>query len=115
MPTIKFIRERYGLAQIEVDGEPFNITMFRVGDDIDAAGNKATANETAEQAISRWATAAFGAPPAPEPNPDVELADAIAAVVTTGIADPAAKRAIDELKAALLGSNSQGKVKGRPV
>ena len=49
------------------------------------------------------------------PDPDVELAAAISAVSTAGIVDVAAKKALDDLKAALLGSKSKGKVKGRPV
>jgi hypothetical protein len=46
---------------------------------------------------------------------DDELAAAITAVDTTGIVDPAAKAAVDALKAALLGKTRAGRVAGKPV
>jgi len=53
-------------------------------------------------------------PPIP-PDPDAELTKAVEGVDTSGILDPATKRAVDDLKAALLGAGRAAKVKGRPA
>ena len=72
--------------------------------------------ETEKAAIQSYNAAIPAPAPKPEPpNPDDELAAAITSVSTSGIVDVAAKKAIEDLKAALLGSRAAGAVRGRPV
>jgi hypothetical protein len=53
--------------------------------------------------------------PAPNPDPDADLAASINAVDTSKIADAAVKAAVDALKAALVGKGKPAAVSGRPT
>lgn len=90
------------VARASVSGDGSTLTL-RVPDDTD------------EAAVLAVVEAHDPTPPPPPPDPDAELAAAITAVSTSEIVDPAARAAMDALKAALLGGTRRGRVAGRPL
>lgn len=97
---------------VEVDGER-RAVMAVSGD-----GTKLVLqvpDDADETAIRLLVDAHDPTPPAPPVDPDDALADAITAVDTSTIVDPAAKAAIEALKNALLGKTSLGRVAGRRI
>lgn len=70
----------------------------------------------ADEAAIRTVVAAHDSTPlAPPVDPNEELSAAITSVDTSTITDEATKKAIDDLKAALLGQTRQGRVSGRRI